>query len=153
SARRRLLLVLPPKRRTPVRTQRLLASLTLVAMALVFRGSFAVTALGAQDGSAGRSSYVVVYAQGANAAEARAALAAVGATVVKENTAIGVATVESSGDLLSLAGSIPSLLGAARNRPVGRLPDRSVRKLNDADLDRLDTMASAPAQRPESGSD
>src|SRR6185503_13905232 len=89
-----------PERRTSVRTQRLLASLTLVAMALAFRGSSAVTALGAQDGAAGGSSYVVVYAQGANAAEARAALAVVGATVIKENTAIGVATVESSGDLL-----------------------------------------------------
>ena len=137
-----------------MRTQRLLASLTLVAMALAFRGSSAVTALGAQDGSAGGSSYVVVYAQGANAAEARAALAAVGATVIKENTAIGVATVESPGvDLLSLAGSIPSLLGAARNRPVGQVPDRSFRKLDDADLDRLDTTASALAQQSESGSD
>ncbi len=137
-----------------MRTQRLLASLTLVAMALAFRGSSAVAALGAQDGSAGGSSYVVVYAQGANTAKARAALAAVGATVIKENTAIGVATVESPGvDLLSLAGSIPSLLGVARNRPVGQVPDRSFRKLDDADLDRLDTTASALAQRPESGSD
>jgi subtilisin family serine protease len=133
-----------------MRTPRLLAFLTLVAVAFAFRGSSSLTA---QGRSAGGASYVVVYAEDATAAEARAALAALGATVVRENTAIGVANVESRVDLLSLVGSQPALLGAARNRPVGRGFDRSFRKLDDADLDRLDAAALALGARPASGAD
>jgi len=136
-----------------MRTQRLLALLTLIAMALAFRGSSTLNALGAQE-TAGEGSYVVVYAEGATAAEARAALATLGATVVKENTAIGVANVESPGvDLLSLVGSVPALLGAARNRPVGQVFDRSFKKLDDADLDLLDTTTVAVGGPPAGDSD
>src|SRR4029079_16402904 len=75
-------------------------------------------------------------------------------TVVKENKAIGVATVESPGvGLLSLVGSQPALLGAARNRPAGRFFDRPARKLDDADFDRLEASALAIAAQPANGAD
>ncbi len=135
-------------------TQRLRALLSLVFVALASQGSFPLNAIGAQEHSAGGATYVVVYAEGATVAQARAALAALGATVVKENTAIGVATVESANaDLLALVGSQPALLGAARNRPVGRGFDPASRKRDDADLDRLETTALTIGSQPASDPD
>lgn len=65
--------------------------------------------------------YVVVYATGASLTSAHAAVAAAGGTVVKENLAVGLATVLSSNpNFLRDAWQRPALAGVARNRPIGR---------------------------------
>jgi len=71
-------------------------------------------------GQAEATQYVVLYADGASLAAARDAVAAAGGTIVRENTAVGVATVSSkeSGFLTNVA-SQGALEGAARNVPVG----------------------------------
>jgi subtilisin family serine protease len=67
--------------------------------------------------------YIVVYAEGASTGDARAAIADAGGTMVKENRAIGVATVSSkNADFAADATAEPALLGAAANRPIGRSP-------------------------------
>ncbi len=67
--------------------------------------------------------YVVVYEQGRSASQAHRAIAAAGGRLVKENTAIGVATVRSSAPSFARdATAQPALLGAAADRPIGHAP-------------------------------
>jgi lantibiotic leader peptide-processing serine protease len=67
--------------------------------------------------------YVVAYADGVSPATARAAVKASGGTVLRENARVGVATVRSGNPafLRAVAGQ-PALVGAARNRPIGKVP-------------------------------
>jgi hypothetical protein len=89
--------------------------------------------------------YVVAYADGASAASARAAIKAAGGTVVKENTQVGVATVKSSNpSFIAAAGRQSALVGAARNRPIGKLPSGAAPK---ADVERLSAAERAAAKR------
>jgi lantibiotic leader peptide-processing serine protease len=92
--------------------------------------------------------YVVAYADGASAAAAHAAIKAAGGTVVKENTQVGVATVKSSNpSFIAAAGRQPALVGAARNRPIGKLPSGAAPK---DDVERLTAAERAAAKRPAS---
>src|SRR4051794_680987 len=71
--------------------------------------------------------YVVVYAKGAKASDARAAIKAAGGSVVRENRAIGVATVRSKrADFVRRADSKPAIYGAANNKPIGHAPNAKV---------------------------
>lgn len=71
----------------------------------------------------GAPEYVVVYAEGAGARDAREAVEAAGGRIVSENTAIGVATVRSARrDFRSEAADEDALLGAAANEAIGRSP-------------------------------
>ena len=71
--------------------------------------------------SAEAREYVVLYR--GDAAAGRQAVAAAGGTIVKENSAIGLATVTSTrSDFLAAAANQPALEGAGRNRPVGFAP-------------------------------
>ncbi|MBX6342228.1 MAG: S8 family serine peptidase, partial [Thermomicrobiaceae bacterium] len=80
-----------------------------------------VTASNAANGVA--TEYVVVYADGVSLQAARAAVTALGATIVKENVAVGVATVKTSNpNFLRAVGSQRALAGAARNRIIGYVP-------------------------------
>jgi subtilisin family serine protease len=65
--------------------------------------------------------YVVLYANGASLASARLAVRAAGGTIVRENTAVGVATATSVDPRFeAAAGTQAALAGVARNMPVGR---------------------------------
>ena len=67
--------------------------------------------------------YVVAYADGASTAAARAAVKAAGGTILKESTRVGVATVRSANPaFVRAAAGQRALVGAARNRPIGRIP-------------------------------
>jgi lantibiotic leader peptide-processing serine protease len=67
--------------------------------------------------------YVVLYKEGVSLDQARAAVKAAGGTIVKENTAVGVATVRSTNTrFASTARSEPALAGAATNRVIGSVP-------------------------------
>lgn len=66
--------------------------------------------------------YVVVYAASATPEQARAAIKAAGGTIVRENVAVGVATVQAhQRDFLSSAMQHPALLGVTRNTAVGHV--------------------------------
>src|SRR5215218_89793 len=109
----------------------------LVALAMLVAAALALPANAGLSGQAptaaqSRSSgalqsangeYVVAYADGTSAAAARAAVKAAGGTILKENTRVGVATVKSANPaFLSAAAAQKALVGAARNRPIGRIP-------------------------------
>ena len=68
--------------------------------------------------------YVVLYAAGAAPGAARAAIGAAGGTILRENLAVGVATVRTTrrdGRFMAAVGLQPALAGAAPNLPIGRL--------------------------------
>jgi subtilisin family serine protease len=65
----------------------------------------------------------VVYEAGMSKAAARNAIRAAGGTLVRENKAVGVATVVSRNpNFITEAASTRALFGAVRNRPLGKLP-------------------------------
>ena len=68
--------------------------------------------------------YVVLYAEGVAPGTARAAIAAAGGTILRENPAVGVATVRVTrhdGRFLAAVGLQTALAGATPNLPIGRL--------------------------------
>ena len=134
----------------------------LVALAALVAATLALPASAGPSGQAGTGAaaqpsgqlqsangeYVVAYADGASAASARAAIKAAGGTVVKENTQVGVATVKSSNpSFIAAAGRQSALVGAARNRPIGKLPSGAAPK---DDVERLTAAERAAAKRPAS---
>ncbi|GAA4510707.1 S8 family serine peptidase [Actinoallomurus oryzae] len=100
--------------------------------AIVLAACAAVTvalAAPAQAGPSGNttkgrtSEYVVLYKDGVSLAKAHSAVAAAGGTIVKENTAIGLATVRSANTaFLTDARKQAAVDGVARNRAVGEAP-------------------------------
>jgi subtilisin family serine protease len=109
----------------------------LVALAVLVAAALALPASAGTSGQAGSAAqtqpsgalqsangeYVVAYADGVSAAAGRAAVKAAGGTILKENTRVGVATVKSANPaFLSAAAAQKALVGAARNRPIGRIP-------------------------------
>ena len=110
----------------------------LVALAVLVAAALALPASAGPSGQAGTAAqsqssgqlqsangeYVVAYADGVSAATARAAVKAAGGTILKENTKVGVATVKSANPaFLRAAAGQKALVGAARNRPIGRIPN------------------------------
>jgi subtilisin family serine protease len=80
--------------------------------------------------------YVVLYDQGASVGAARAAVAAAGGTIVRENTAVGVATVRSTrSDFAAAARQQGVIAGVARNRVIGVAPKAAGNrhKIDDAE--------------------
>ncbi len=68
--------------------------------------------------------YAVLYASDASASAAHAALSRLGATLVRENTAVGLATVRTSrSDFVAAVAGEAALYGAARHAPIGYAPD------------------------------
>jgi subtilisin family serine protease len=120
--------------------RRLVVSVSLVGL-MALLGLPAVHA-GVRSGPA--RTYVVKYAAGASLAEARAAVRAVGGTIVRENGKVGVATVRSrnAGFVLDAAAQ-PALVGAARNLPIGNAGPGSVRPA----WDRLERSGPAGGSR------
>jgi subtilisin family serine protease len=109
-----------------------------VAVAAV---TFVLAALAAAPGASARHTgplreYLVLYDDSASRVEARAELKALGATIVDENAAIGLAKIRTrnAGFLSDVMGR-EALLGAARNRVIGHsIP--SLRPKRD-DVERL----------------
>lgn len=101
------------------------AGVAVVAVSAV-GGLLVSTSARATDGqAAGEQEFVVVYAEGASAHAAHAAVAAAGGTIVKENAKVGVATVRSrNGDFVAQASAAPAIDGAAHNQVIGSVPDR-----------------------------
>jgi subtilisin family serine protease len=79
-----------------------------------------VAADGGAEASAGTGEFVAVYAAGASAADARAAIAAAGGTVVDEIAALGLARVTTSNaDFAQTATASGAVRAVVRNHAVG----------------------------------
>lgn len=78
----------------------------------------------AAAGSAAQTEYVVLFREGAAAADAQKAIEAAGGSVIKVNTDVGLATVSSAnaGFADALRGSA-AIEGVARNQSIGSVPD------------------------------
>jgi len=74
--------------------------------------------------------YVVLYKEGVPAERARAAVQAAGGTILRENTAVGVATVRAAAGFAAAARRQAALEGAAVNRVIGHAP-KPVRGLHE----------------------
>jgi subtilisin family serine protease len=129
------------------------AGVAVVAVSAV-GGLLVSTSAGATDGqAAGTQEFVVVYAQGASAKAAHAAVAAAGGKIIKENAEVGVATVRSSnGDFIADAAAARAIDGAARNQTIGSVPDRvgadgKVKKFDPAQSDLEGATASRGSSR------
>jgi subtilisin family serine protease len=103
-----------------VRRTALIAACAVVTTALAIPAYAGPT----QARSSGETrEYVVLYKDGVSLDKAHAALKAAGATIVKENTDVGVATVRTTNSgFMADAGRQSALDGVARNRVVGEAP-------------------------------
>src|SRR4029453_979418 len=97
--------------------------------------------------------YLVAYADGVSAAAAGAAVKAAGGTILKENTRVGVATVKSANPaFLSAAAAQKALVGAARNRPIGRIPSGAPAAKDEVERRTAAERAKAGAAAAKAGS-
>jgi subtilisin family serine protease len=116
----------------------------LVLLALL---TLALAAATATADSGKTREYVVVYDQGATAAQGRDAVKAAGGTVVSDNAAIGVATVKSKrSDFIALADRQSALDGAAANDAIGRAPQERQAKWSAIEKVRAQGKAAKPAK-------
>ncbi len=96
----------------------------VIAAAVLITAALAPPAQAALDVSDGPpSEYVVLYKDGADARAARQAIEAAGGSLLKENTAVGVATISTTntGFAAALTGSAV-IEGVAHNRSIGTVP-------------------------------
>lgn len=76
-----------------------------------------------QQAPAQATEYVVLYKEGVPLDQARAAVKAAGGTILKENAAVGVATVRTSNaQFLADTAKRAAIDGAAANRTIGQVP-------------------------------
>ncbi|MCU1544330.1 MAG: peptidase [Microbacteriaceae bacterium] len=100
----------------------LIAAVTAMVTATPL-GATAVAAPRAAVETTAQQEYVVLYVAGTAPDVAHSAIAAAGATIVSENTDVGVATVVSTNpDFAADADAQPAIEGTARNRIVGDVP-------------------------------
>ena len=96
-----------------------------VALSVVGMSLLAASAGAAAGQTANEQQFVVVYAAGASTDAAHAAIAAAGGTVLKENTAIGVATVATTNaGFAADATAAQAIEGVAHNQAIGTAPDQ-----------------------------
>jgi subtilisin family serine protease len=94
--------------------------LVLLALAAVVGAVLLIPAATSGPAASETREYVVLYERGVTLEAARSAVARLGGEIVKENRAIGLATVMSANeDFVLEAAAEPALVGAASNRPVG----------------------------------
>ncbi|MGH2755070.1 MAG: S8 family peptidase [Actinomycetota bacterium] len=96
---------------------------SIAAMALLAAATMIPTFRAAAEPAARVHRYVVLYEDGVSSADARAALADLGAKVVRENTAVGLTTVKTKVRSFREEAMETGLFrGVARDRAVGRTP-------------------------------
>ena len=104
-------------------------SASIALATAVLCGGLAAGAGAAPAAAPGKRTYVVLYEQGASAAKARAAIRAAGGQIVKENRAIGLATVIGGARRFAArVGARPAIAGVAENRAIGASRERLNRR-------------------------
>ena len=89
----------------------------------------AASAAAAPATAPGKRTYVVLYDQGASAAKARSAIRAAGGQIVRENRAVGLATVVGGARRFAArVGARPAIAGVAENRAIGVSRERLHRR-------------------------
>ena len=92
-------------------------------------------------GTTAAQTFIVLYGSGASAEQARAAITAAGGRLVKENTAVGVATVTTTNaNFRAAANRQGALAGVATNRVIGSVPRDKAPSRND-----IERAADGPA--------
>jgi subtilisin family serine protease len=94
--------------------------------------------------------YVVLYAAGAAPSAARAAITATGGQIIRENTAVGLATVRvvsHAASFLRATRRDPALAGATINVPLGRVPATTLNLSEAAEVAR----EVEPGEQPDGG--
>lgn len=92
-----------------------------IAVLTLLAGLFPLNQARASDGT--EREYVVVYQQGVSLEEARAAIAAAGGEIVKENAEVGVATIKTTNPgFIAAAEQQSALFGVAQNVKIGQAP-------------------------------
>jgi hypothetical protein len=87
----------------------------------------------ANSASSSPAEYVVLYANGASADSAHAAIEAAGGTVVRENGAVGLATVRTTNaDFLSAVSGQRALFSAMPNHAIGQIPNGNGQGMRDS---------------------
>jgi lantibiotic leader peptide-processing serine protease len=95
----------------------------VLAMVVLLAAAALSTARPATKQQQRSQSYVVLYERGVSTAEARAAVAAAGGRIVRENLKVGVATVRSSNSrFFAAAARSRAIEGVARDKRIGRVP-------------------------------
>ncbi|GAA0838139.1 S8 family serine peptidase [Streptosporangium amethystogenes subsp. fukuiense] len=97
----------------------------VIAVAAVAAATLAAPAQARQVGAepSRETEYVVLYKEDVNAADARSAIQAAGGRILKENGAVGLATVATTNTgFTSQLGGNALIEGVARNRSVGGVP-------------------------------
>jgi subtilisin family serine protease len=119
--------------------------LVLTVAGLAFSGLMVASAGSAP--SVGTATYLVAYAEGASAADARAEIVRLGGTIVSENRALGYAKVstENGGFIAGVRGS-SVLGGAARDRVIATAEPGY--RLKDFDIERLSAERQASLGQP-----
>ncbi|MBC7725840.1 MAG: S8 family serine peptidase [Burkholderiaceae bacterium] len=98
-------------------------------------------------GAAG-DEFVVLYAEGVPLANARAAIAAAGGTILTENTDVGVATVVATdGNFESSAATQSAIEGTAKNQVIGDVPENRNARGEAKKLDAVQADARATVQQ------
>ncbi|HEU0132098.1 MAG TPA: S8 family serine peptidase [Mycobacteriales bacterium] len=98
----------------------------LLTAATTVVATFGLAATVPQSAGAGgaTSEFAVLYASGVSPSAAHAAIERAGGTIVRENAAVGLATVRTNRtDFASAVSRESALYGAARNAPIGYAPD------------------------------
>src|SRR5512142_3264370 len=117
----------------------------VVVVPLVTVGAVAQPAPGGSTAASARTRYVVVYR--GSVAQARRALAALGATVVRENTAISVATVTTRTPRFeSQAAGQAAVSGVAPDTAIGRVPGAGCRVPSRVRQERAESTAGPAAK-------
>ncbi|WP_395245127.1 S8 family serine peptidase [Agromyces sp. MMS24-K17] len=128
------------------------------ALALAITALAAAPAAVATDTSEGaEQEYVVLFTEGASTADARAAVAAAGGTIVSENTDVGVATVATTNaEFAADAAAQGAIQGTAQNRVIGDVPedkasDEQIRKADAVEEETKVAGANAKGSKPGQG--
>jgi subtilisin family serine protease len=115
----------------------------LIVGLLALVGLMALPAGVAGAGTGPARTYLVLYRAG-QADAGRAAVEAAGGTIVRENAAIGLATVVSKNTgFLNAANSSAALVGAMKNRPIGAAPN--ARQVTKKQLEQASNAGAAEA--------
>jgi lantibiotic leader peptide-processing serine protease len=135
------------------------AAVAIVALSVA--GLISTGAGAAESRTGGEQQFVVVYAAGAPADAAHAAVAAAGGRIIKENAKLGVATVATTNSAFAAeAAAAPAIEGAAHNQVIGTAPDQrgadgQAQKFDPAQADLEAAVAAGAAGRrsaPSAGS-
>jgi lantibiotic leader peptide-processing serine protease len=106
----------------------------------------------APGSDAGARDYVVLYAAGADASTARAAIKQAGGTLVHESAAVGFAVVRSDRPgFAAQVGHSPAVAGAVADRAIGFAPKNDRARLGKDDVERLTHDATAQREASRTG--